>query len=47
MLSALYCMLRRILPDSYAILRRPNKAELKQLAMAATVRVIWLCACVR
>ena len=31
--------------DSYAMLMIPSKA--KQLSMAATARVIWLCACVR
>ena len=31
--------------DGYAMLMSPSKA--KQLSMAATTRVIWLCACVR
>ena len=30
----------------YAMLMRPNKAA-EQLSMAATARVIWLCACLR
>ena len=34
------------LPDGYAMLMRPNKAETAG-HMAATARVIWLCACVR
>ena len=29
--------------DDYGMLKSPNKA--KQLAMAATARVIWLCGC--
>ena len=32
-------------PEGYAMLIRPSKTE--QLSMAATARVIWLCACVR
>ena len=36
-----------ILPDGYAMLMRPNKAETAVPSMAATARVIWLCACVR
>ena len=34
------------LPDGYDMLMRPNYRS-KQLSMAATVWVIWLCACVR
>ena len=34
------------LPDGYAMLMRPITRP-KQLSMAATARVIWLCACVR
>ena len=34
-----------ILPDGYAMLMRPNKAE-TAVHIAATARVIWLCVCV-
>ena len=35
----------RVFSDGYAMLISPNGA--KQLSMAATARVIWLCACMR
>ena len=36
---------QEFLLEGYAMLMRPNKA--KQLFMAATAWVVWLCACVR
>lgn len=36
-----------VLPDSYAMMMMPNKTELKQLSMAVTSRLTWLCAFVR